>query len=248
MLNKNRSNRKNSFKYALMLPLLAGFIFLFNVRTEAQIDPTSESTTTEPRLSNDNNKYNPVTYNKERTGDFPNYDLNSNDNLDDPNKILTITKNELPAIYISDRDPLYLVDGKEISKTEFDKIDPNSIESISVWKGQRAIDKYGDRGKDGVVEIILKKNYLNIPKTDYGDSLKIRTRSTVTSENKPGFEVTGVANPLYLLDGKEISKSEMDKIDPSIIESINVLKGEKAIEAYGDKGKDGVIEIVTKKE
>ena len=225
MLNKNRSNGKNSFKYALMLPLLVGFIFLFNVKTEAQVKSMDS-------IQADTNKYGPVTFDKERSGDFPD--------------ALSITKNPQFQFYIGEPVPLYLLGGKEISKTEFDKIDPNSIESISVWKGQRAIDRFGEKGKDGVVEIILKKDYLNIPKTNYSDSLKIRTRGTNTNENKQGFDVIGATNPLYLLDGKEISKSDLDKIDPSTIESINVLKKESTIEAYGDKGKNGVVVIKTK--
>ena len=40
----------------------------------------------------------------------------------------------------------------------------------------------------------------------------------------------------------------LNEIDPDSIESINVLKGKSAQEKYGDKGANGVIEIVTKKE
>tara|TARA_R110001583_G_scaffold193815_1_gene363161 strand:- start:820 stop:2553 length:1734 start_codon:yes stop_codon:yes gene_type:complete len=54
-------------------------------------------------------------------------------------------------------------------------------------------------------------------------------------------------NPLYILDGKEISIEELDKIDSKSIKNMNVLKGEEAIKKYGDKGKDGVIIIVLKK-
>ena len=39
----------------------------------------------------------------------------------------------------------------------------------------------------------------------------------------------------------------MKKLAPSDIESINVIKGEKALEEYGEKGKNGVIQITTKK-
>jgi hypothetical protein len=53
--------------------------------------------------------------------------------------------------------------------------------------------------------------------------------------------------PLIILEGKEISKEEMQKIKPENIKSMEVLKGESAIEKYGDKGKDGVI-IITKKQ
>ncbi len=40
----------------------------------------------------------------------------------------------------------------------------------------------------------------------------------------------------------------MESISPEEIESINVLKGENAIKKYGEKGKDGVIIINTKKQ
>ncbi|MGB0836785.1 MAG: M56 family metallopeptidase [Flavobacteriaceae bacterium] len=54
------------------------------------------------------------------------------------------------------------------------------------------------------------------------------------------------AKPLYILDGKEITSKEMEHIITENIESIEVLKGEKAAKEYGDKGKNGVILISTK--
>ena len=50
---------------------------------------------------------------------------------------------------------------------------------------------------------------------------------------------------LIILDGKEGPK--MKDIDPSTIESVNVLKEEAAIEKYGEKGRYGVIEFTSKK-
>ena len=52
--------------------------------------------------------------------------------------------------------------------------------------------------------------------------------------------------PLYVIDGKISDKVQMEKIDPNDIKSVNVLKGESATAAYGDKGKNGVVEITTK--
>ena len=54
-------------------------------------------------------------------------------------------------------------------------------------------------------------------------------------------------NLLFILDEKEISYEEMQKIDPNTIKSINVFKDEKAIEKYGEKGKNGVLVITIKK-
>ncbi|MGZ0016760.1 M56 family metallopeptidase [Yeosuana sp. AK3] len=53
--------------------------------------------------------------------------------------------------------------------------------------------------------------------------------------------------PLTIVDGKEISKEEMDKISPDTIDKVEVLKGDSAMDKYGDKGKNGVIIITTKK-
>ena len=52
--------------------------------------------------------------------------------------------------------------------------------------------------------------------------------------------------PLIISNGKEISTEEMEKINPSDIESVNVIKGENAIKKYGEKGNNGVIEITKK--
>ena len=54
------------------------------------------------------------------------------------------------------KNPIYFVDGKEISKTEINHIPTNNIESVTVLKGENAIKKYGEKGKNGVIEIITK--------------------------------------------------------------------------------------------
>lgn len=59
----------------------------------------------------------------------------------------------------------------------------------------------------------------------------------------------GKNKPLIVVDGKIMDKGKnLNEIDPNSIESVNVLKGKSAQEKYGDKGVNGVIEIVTKKE
>ncbi len=56
------------------------------------------------------------------------------------------------------------------------------------------------------------------------------------------------SKPLIFIDGKKASEKEMKALNPDQIESINVFKGDKAIEKHGKKAGDGVIEITTKKE
>ncbi|WP_236975202.1 TonB family protein [Membranihabitans maritimus] len=70
--------------------------------------------------------------------------------------------------------------------------------------------------------------------------------SEVELKKRDGSE----ANPLIVLDGTKIGRADGQKtlntIDPSTIESINVLKGESATKKYGNEGSDGVIEITSK--
>ena len=52
---------------------------------------------------------------------------------------------------------------------------------------------------------------------------------------------------LYIINTKESSPEGMKGLDPANIESVSVLKDKSATELYGEKGKNGVIIITTKK-
>jgi hypothetical protein len=63
----------------------------------------------------------------------------------------TTEKTELP------KDVLYIIDGKEMTSGSIKDIDPTSIKMVSVLKGENAVKKYGEKGKNGVIEITTKK-------------------------------------------------------------------------------------------
>jgi len=93
-------------------------------------------------------------------------------------------------------------------------------------------------------------------------NLKATKEQKDAKEQKDGYETKIVVKrkanswtaedknqPLIVIDGKIMEKGKnLNEIDPDGIESINVLKGKPAKEKYGNKGINGVIEIVTKKE
>ncbi len=71
--------------------------------------------------------------------------------------------------------------------------------------------------------------------------------SQVTVNSKVSeFSVQGMNNPLYIVDGKEVTSSILSALDVNKIESMTVLKKESATEVYGEKGKNGVILITLK--
>ena len=65
--------------------------------------------------------------------------------------------------------------------------------------------------------------------------------------NKMLFISEDGEKPLMIVDGKEVEGGSLEDIDPENIETVNVYKGDKAIEKYGAKAKNGVVVIKTKK-
>lgn len=52
---------------------------------------------------------------------------------------------------------------------------------------------------------------------------------------------------LIIIDGKESTATVLRALSPDRIESINVLKGEAATKAHGQKGANGAIEVITER-
>ena len=135
--------------------------------------------------------------------------------------------------------PLVIIDGKESTKSVMASIDPKSIEHINVLKDAKAVEKYGDKGKDGVIEITLKTSDNSIA----NQTLKVQANSPFKFGNADGSGKT----PLIIVDGVIAESQNIKNIPPETIKSISVLKDASATSIYGEKGKDGVILIQTKK-
>ena len=56
-----------------------------------------------------------------------------------------------------DKKPIVLLEGHRITYETFTRMDPHEISSISVLKGQPAVDQYGEEARDGVILITTKK-------------------------------------------------------------------------------------------
>ncbi|TDG35336.1 TonB family protein [Pedobacter changchengzhani] len=135
--------------------------------------------------------------------------------------------------------PLYIVDGVIADKDAVGKIGPASIKSIDVLKDKTATDLYGEKGKYGVILITTKKNTKSQNTENFATALK-NENLTVSSDDLPKS-----INAMFILDGKVISKAEMENLDPNTILSLNVLKGASAVAAYGKKGENGVVLITS---
>lgn len=108
--------------------------------------------------------------------------------------------------------------------------------------------------KTNVSTIVIKTSFDDIaekaqkdPKTLTFTTTDKDGKKTITYVQKSTEKTELPKDLLYIIDGKEMVSGSMNDVDPNTIKSINVLKGENAIKKYGEKGKNGVIEITTKK-
>lgn len=135
--------------------------------------------------------------------------------------VFSFTAKAAQIVYTSPREanPMVIVDGQKADDDALNKIDSDAIESITILKEEAAKASYAHLGdtSDGVIVVETKKEAVS----------------------------TSSLKPLVIIDGKEYD-SMPDDIDSDTIESITVLKDEKAKELYGERVKDGVIIIKLK--
>ncbi len=183
-------------------------------------------------------------------------------NIGGPEKVLSITPK------LSDKEqPLYILDGVQISHDQMGKIDPTTIESIDVLKGEGAIKAYGEAGKNGVVKIQSKGKQrndvqrssntvtvnLSAPETVKNQTETIQINASGQNLNIGSGNKPMTSKPLVFIDG--VNKGRMNYgesgapisgLNPNDIKKIEIIKGDKALKQYGKDAEEGVILITTK--
>ncbi len=123
--------------------------------------------------------------------------------------------------------PDVYIDNKKYDHDIIELLDVSKIKSLDVIKGEEALKKYN--APNGVILIKSKKEEEQIVTIDEAE-----------------IKITDTDNgPMIIKDGEIHEKSALNKLSPEQIESINVVKGQKAIDDYN--APNGVIIIKTKK-
>ena len=140
-------------------------------------------------------------------------------------------EHESIEIYKVDGKETIKVNGKEVSRKEL-----KEMEKKGKIKGKHfRIEKHQSEGKDSNITIMTNGHSEHDVK--------------VINDDDGGFYIMhGDLDDswLILLNGKEVDQSFIEDLDSEDVESITVLKGEKAVKKYGKKDKDHVLEITTK--
>ena len=114
---------------------------------------------------------------------------------------------------------------------------------------------YGENGNNGVVIVTRKSgvnsNDLNTPAgTNIADTVVVGYGNNSSQSTGIKIRATSsgsMSDALVVIDGVITEYSKLEELNPRDIESMSVLKNSSSTDKYGEKAKNGVIEIKTKK-
>ncbi|TDD97484.1 M56 family metallopeptidase [Flavobacterium cellulosilyticum] len=203
---------------------------------------------------------------KSTNDEFSKLDKNTIDKVD-----VNTFKNTV-RITTKDEKPIIILNGTQtVSNFKIDDIPIDQIVSVNVLKDKFAEDKYGDKGKNGVIEITTKE-------TNDDNSKELQEIKVVGYGAKQGKEVNGwkisampnnnrntiemikedknidYKKAIIIIDGKLSNFTEIDKLNPKEITRVlnhKISEGSQkekdaAVQKFGNKALNGIIEIETK--
>ena len=144
---------------------------------------------------------------------------------------------------------LIVVDGTIMAKGWKPTFRPDEIASINVLTGKEATNIFGDKGGRGVVAIITKKND-SVSHTTFAQDtgrLRLGNGTLVLPNTVVHLHNPNAKPPLYIIDGAPAPDNSLKALNPNDIASVQVLKDQSGMAIYGDKAKEGVVLITTKK-
>ena len=233
MLNKNQSKKWNSWKYALVIPALIGFVFLFQIKIIAQ-----EKVSTNVISKQNSNQKAMLVIDKNTTDSSLKQfiiDMKNNDGV--TLKISQVKRNsngEITGIKVSFKDN----EGNSgVNQVNSDKpIQPITFAKNTDKDGKTLIGFFTPNHIDKEIRIVSVSGE---------DVIATQNLQTPQNTQTPQQIITiSKSNPIVYINGNRTDEN-INEIDPEIIASVDVLKGESALKHNKD-GVNGVILITTK--
>lgn len=266
MLNKNQSNKRNSWKYATVIPALIAFVFLFQVKIVAQEKETTviqeknsnitavviDKNATEAEMKNDAKTL------KEQHGitlKFSNVKRNNSGEITGIKVQYKDKEGNTGVNQFNGKDPIKPIHFYK-TNTTIGFGEPNEVSMISLNENSNGSNEYSysiHNDNENGEEIKVEVNAPEAPeRPEFNENQEVPEVPEF-----PGHKVdkkiivkritNGNAKPIIILNGKRVdSDVDISDIDPEDISSVDVLKGNHAIKRYGSNGKNGAIVITTK--
>lgn len=225
MMTKMKTPQMAKIKVLLFIPLTAVLLMAFS-NPEPVINPVVEKVEAfSQRLTNANLLQGNVA--------TPN-------TLDDKKEGITITGKVIDG---STSKPIRLVNIMVQGTTSGTTTDENGAFEIKA-EGSNILLVFSHIGYTTSINE-YKSNSRNTVIKMYTGAHDLSAVSILTSGDKQELEIKPY--PYVLVDGVPVDEEKFKALDPNKFESVNVLKDESATAIYGEKGKNGVILVATKK-
>ena len=151
--------------------------------------------------------------------------------------------------------------------TQEAKVGKKSILNIQLEEDTKALDEvvvtaFGiGQKKESLVGAIqqIRPEQLRVPSSRLSSSFAGRLSGVIAVQRsgEPGADgasfwirgastFSGATDPLIILDGVEIDATQLNNLDPEVIESFSILKDATATALYGTRGANGVMVVTTK--
>jgi BlaR1 peptidase M56 len=219
MLNKNQSNKRNSWKYAAIIPALVGFVILFQVKVIAQekeVEIKEYKTIYDELTSFSVDKNSTDVEMKENAEN-----LKKQSGVDVKfSKIKRNSKGEITAVKIDYKDKN---GNKGSSYVNSDK----PIETITIFKTKNSV---GIKTTSDTVSHLVKDKVIVYNNDEDGYARDFETLVNPDEEGK---------NLLVIINGKEYFKNDLKNLNFSVDGLITQYDSEEAVKRFGPQGKDG---------
>ena len=142
------------------------------------------------------------------------------------------------------QNPLIVIDGVEkgVGADKLQAVNPQDVKSIEILQPENAIEKFGDRAKEGAIIVVTKNGE---------EAVRVVGARTYNaySHVKSVIAPKEGTSPLIIIDGEEKGNDQsiLNQLDVQDIQTISVLKDESAVQQFGEKGREGVVIVTTKK-
>ncbi len=233
MLNKNQSHNRNSWKYAVVIPAIIAFVFLFQVKVVAQ---EKISTKTETDIKNSTEQSYVLDYTDPDEGWYS----MKNEFVDkgiqtEVSNIKRNKDNKITAINI-----VMKSDDGRIQKLNLDQSEPINAVEFYISKMSNGKWNFGVRQTESSLSVDS-----NFVPSFFNNSKISSDNNDGQLEKKISYIESITDEQIIFIDGKRSSKEALKKLDPSHLLKIETLSNKKSLKKYNIKSDYKIINITT---
>ncbi len=158
--------------------------------------------------------------------------------------------NTIAKIHLTKNFKGYMPDGNYVDLATLKAIDIlKKYDNLNSWTSRGCSDYWGiNNNKDTYYFVKINKD----KKPQYPVDEKYYAEQPIEgidiiADCYSYDENIATAKALIILEGKEVNEDALKNLKPDDIDHVNIIKDQNAVNKYGDKGKNGVIEIFLKK-